>query len=115
MKDELQGIIGKNLRKYRKSQGMTREEVAEKVGISLTFYANLESGNRIMSVPTLRRIADVLCVSTDALLYDEEKSSQVKNIDLLLKEQPQKTVTLAEKVVRILVNELNAETGEIGQ
>ena len=108
MKDELQHIIGQNLRKYRNAQGLTREQVAEKVGISLTFYANLESGNRIMSVPTLRNIADALNVSTDALLYEEEKSTQVRNIELLLNEQPQQTVAVAEKIVRLLVNELHS-------
>lgn len=109
MKDELQSTIGKNLKKYRKAQGMTREKVAEKVGISLTFYANLESGNRIMSVPTLRKLADVLQTSTDAILYEEEKNSQVRNIEILLNEQSQRTAAIAEKVVRLLVNELDAE------
>ena len=107
MKDELQCLIGNNLKKYRKAQGLTRESVAEKVGISLTYYANLESGNRIMSVPILRKLADVLCTSTDAILYEEKQGSQIKNVELLLQSQSQETVILAEKVVRLLVNELN--------
>ena len=109
MKDELQTIIGRNLRKYRISQGLTRDEIAEKVGISLTYYANLESGNRIMSVPILRKLADVLCTSTDALLYEDEKNAQMRNMELLLKKQRPETVQLAEKIVRLLVNELPPE------
>lgn len=44
-KQQLAIIIGKNLLKYRTENNYTQEELAEKVGISTSFYANLERGN----------------------------------------------------------------------
>lgn len=45
-KNQLAHIIGKNLLKYRTENNLTQEELAEKVGISTSFYANIERGNR---------------------------------------------------------------------
>ena len=106
MKEQLQLTIGMNLQKFRTAQGLTREQLAEKACISATFYANLESGNRMMSVPTLCRIADALCVSTDALLYQNQPDAQHKNIELLLNSQTPKAADLSEKIIRLITNEL---------
>lgn len=46
MKDKkaLMLTIGNNLREYRLSMKMTQDEIAEKAGLSVPFYANLERG-----------------------------------------------------------------------
>lgn len=106
MHTELQRIMGNNLYKIRSAQHLTREEVAEKVGISTTFYANLESGNRMMSVPTLRKIVDVLHVSADSILYEEVHDENLKNIEMLLQTQPHEVVSFTEKIVRLIAEEL---------
>ena len=41
-KEELALLIGNNIRKYRLKQNLTQEQLAERVGISTSFYANLE-------------------------------------------------------------------------
>ena len=106
MREQLQQTIGGNLQKFRAAQGLTREELVDQVGISVSFYANLESGKRMMSIPTLCRIADVLCVSVDALLYENQPEAQRKNIELLLNIQTPKASDLSEKIVRLITNEL---------
>lgn len=52
-KEEMQKTIGHNLMRQRLAQNITREQISEKVGISTTFYANLECGNKMMSLVTL--------------------------------------------------------------
>lgn len=106
MREQLQQTIGLNLQRFRAAQGLTREELVDQVGISVSFYANLESGKRMMSIPTLCRIADVLCVSADALLYENQPEAQRKNIELLLNSQTPKASDLSEKIVRLITNEL---------
>ncbi|MBO5016358.1 MAG: helix-turn-helix transcriptional regulator [Bacteroidaceae bacterium] len=105
-KQELQYIIGNNLRRCRKVQNFTREQLAEKVGISTTFYANLESGNKMMSLVTLQKMAEVLHVSTDSLLHSDDTDGKAKNIDLLLRDQSPDNLAIIEQLVRVCVNEL---------
>ena len=106
-KKELQKIIGQNLLHARTRLGLTQEDLADKVEISTTFYANLECGNRMMSIVTLRKLADALCVSTDSLLYDDRPNAQIHSIQMMLQDQPNKVVSLSEKIIRACVNELS--------
>lgn len=108
-KDELQVTIGQNLRKIRLEQKLTIEQVAERVGISTTFYSNLESGNKMMSVETLRKMTDTLCTSADALLYGHDAENRIRSIDLLLRDQPPENIAFIEKLVRLCVNDLPQE------
>ena len=52
-KNELAGFIGSNLCTLRLDSGLTQEELAEAAGISTSFYANLERGNKGVSVAVL--------------------------------------------------------------
>lgn len=106
-KKELQRIIGQNLLHARTRLGLTQEDLADKVEISTTFYANLECGNRMMSIVTLRKLADALCVSTDSLLYDNRPNEQIHSIEMILQDQPAKVVSLSEKLIRACVDELS--------
>lgn len=107
MNTKLQNTIAYNLYRIRTEVKMTREELAEKAGISVTFYANIESGNRMMSIPTLYKLADALGVTTDSLLYEESYDEHIKNIEALLQSQPKDVVSLAEKMIRLMVMELS--------
>lgn len=112
-KQELQALIGKNLHRVRIAQKMTQEQLAEKAGLSTTFYANLECGNKMMSVVTLRKLADVLGVSTDSLLYDDRPSTASDRIQKVLRDQPDPVAEFAEKMVRICVSEMpQSDKGE---
>lgn len=118
-KDELQVMIGQNLRKIRLEQKLTIEQVAERVGISTTFYSNLESGNKMMSVETLRKITDALSISSDALLYKVDAASRLRSIEMLLRDQSPENIAFIEKLIRLCVNDLpqekKAEEGVTGR
>lgn len=62
--------LGQRIRYYRKEKGMTQEQLAETIGISLSFLGHIERGSRIMSVETLIRFATFFNVSIDDLLQD---------------------------------------------
>ena len=115
-KQEMQRTIGHNLMKQRVARNMTREQISEKVGISTTFYANLECGNKMMSVMTLRKLADALCVSTDALLYDADTSGRLRSIERLLRDQAENYIAYIEDVIRLTLHAFAqtepAENGE---
>jgi transcriptional regulator with XRE-family HTH domain len=60
--------IGNAARNARAALSLTQEDAAELIGISLEFYARIERGGTLPSVPTLARMAEALQTSTDALL-----------------------------------------------
>lgn len=64
-------IFAQNLRKYRKIRSMTQKALAKELHYSHTAIANYESGRNEPSLSDLCRLADILGVSTDALLGRE--------------------------------------------
>ena len=114
----MQKLIGHNLMRQRLAQNITREQISEKVGISTTFYANLECGNKMMSLVTLRKLADALCVSTDVLLYGDHTSGHICSIEKLLSNQSEHCVAYIENVIRLTLNilaQIENEDGEVSE
>lgn len=68
--------IGKRIKNQRELLGITREELAEKIGITPRFCYDLELGLKGMSVQTLYGLVQSLNVSSDYLLFGEAKESQ---------------------------------------
>lgn len=72
--------IGKRIRKYRKAAGLSQEDLAEKVWISVTHMSHIETGSTKLSLPVLVDIAAALNVDTDSLLFDENHIDNDKAI-----------------------------------
>ena len=99
-KQELQAVIGGNLRKFRTGQNLTIEQLAERAGISTTFYSNLECGNKMMSVATLVKLAGALHVSPDSLLYEREPPDCLESVALLLQDLPREEIAFIGEMIR---------------
>ena len=65
---QLAAIIGAGARTARNELQMTQGETAEQVGITAEFYARIERGHALPSVPTFHNMISVLQVSADELL-----------------------------------------------
>ena len=112
--ENLRKQIGVNLRKYRLREQLTQEQVAEKAEISVQFYGNIESGNRLMSMETLIALANVLGVSTDCILLGENENIHIENIGALLRDKPVPFIIKVEKAVRSIVEIfLKEESGDM--
>lgn len=105
-KDQLNELIGRNIRKYRKESRLTQEQLAERVGVSTSFCANIERGGRSMSIQVLTKFANALNVSVDSLVRDpsEVDGQHTENIRALLSESSEDVSSLAEDIVRLLVS-----------
>ena len=69
---------GERILELRKSQGLSREKLAEMADISVQFLADIEKGRKNMTVTTLRKIAHALMVTTDYLVNGtEEQNSEL--------------------------------------
>ncbi len=60
--------FGQHVRKLRKQQGLTQEELAEKALIDPKSIIEIENGKRNPSLKTMHKIAKVLKTSTSELL-----------------------------------------------
>ena len=106
-KNDLLDLIGRNLRKYRKKLNLTQADVADRANISVSFYSALENGRKTMSILVLFQIADVFEVSYDSLLREAGSEHQIKNIDLLLADQPAEIVDAVESLATLFIQTLS--------
>ena len=67
--------FGEKLKKARKEAGLSQEQLAEKLSVSRSAVAKWESGKGMPDVNNLKVIAQLLDVSVDYLLDEEEKLS----------------------------------------
>lgn len=68
METQLAKSIGAAARRARKALELTQEDAAERIGVSVEFYARIERGSSLPSVPTFVRIASSLGVSANTLI-----------------------------------------------
>jgi len=58
MEGELQRRVGRNLRRYRQSKGLSQEAFADLVGVHRTYMGGLERGERNLTLKSLERISE---------------------------------------------------------
>ena len=71
--------FGNRLREIRLGLGLTQEEFAEKIGISVDFLSLIERGVNAPSFKKLERIATSLGVSVDFLFRFSENVTRQKS------------------------------------
>lgn len=108
-KKELMALIGNNVRQYRTEKKYTQEQLANQVNINSSAITRIENGQRMMSIPILRAVAESLDVSADSLLFNRTCSTHIENIITLLNGQTESSLTHIEKVIILLI----AEYGEV--
>ena len=62
--------LGERIRRYRKALPMTQAQLGEMAQVEPSNISHIERGATKVSLPTLIKIANVLQVSPDELLYD---------------------------------------------
>ena len=100
-RENLMTIVGTNLKSYRTMRHMTQEELAEKVGVSVSFCANIERGKKGVSMFALRDFADALGITVNQLLYDRKANQHIDNIMVLLQNKSAPYLSWLEQVVSI--------------
>jgi len=92
--------IGQRIRRFRKAQGLSQEQLAEAVNISTPHMSHIETGNTKLSLPVLVSLAAHLNISVDELLFDSpanRKINALKEIEAILEScTPKQTVIISE-------------------
>ena len=76
--------IGQRIRKKRKAQGLSQEDLAEKIGISTTHMSHIETGNTKLSLPVFVSVADALNCRTDELLHESDSAGKSASAESIL-------------------------------
>ena len=65
-------IVGQAIKKYRKEKGLTQEQLADKVSISISYLTKIEAPNcdQAFSLEVIFDIAEVLDIPAHTLLED---------------------------------------------
>ena len=80
--------IGMRIRKQREFLGLTRERLAELLEVTPKFCSDIELGHKGMSVATLCRLAEVLRLSTDYILFGAHTANNLEEITQMLAQCP---------------------------
>ena len=66
--------IGMRISSRRKQLGLTQEQIADKMDVSIQMISNLERGNKAIKIDNLIKISELLSVSTDYILTGKTTS-----------------------------------------
>ena len=79
-KQELDILIGGNIKRERTKAGFTQETFSELIGIGTKSLSAIERGTVGVSLSTLLKICNVLSISSNSLLYENSHKNDVQAI-----------------------------------
>ena len=86
--EALQRTIGKNIRAYRKEQGIRQNDFAKRVGTTSTTLSKIENGDVSIRMDMLEKIAEELgkpiqqiIFSDDVIMLDNNILKKIQNSD----------------------------------
>lgn len=106
--------IGQRLRQRRTELGLTREKMAELANIGTGYYGQLEIGTSQMSLDTLMKLAQAMHVSTDYILFGNDRApGDASPVIDLLNHCTDRELKLAEEVLKLFLM-YNPHSGKDG-
>ncbi len=99
-----QKLINDNIKNLRINHGLTQEEFAEKIGISVQGLSNLERNRYQPTSETVDKICMNFNISPAELLISKfrDKNDLIKTINILLKDCSQKKLKQIYDIIKII-------------
>ena len=72
--------IGKSIKMCRNSLGLSQEDLAEKIGMSMSYISLIEQGKRDPAISTIDHIASALGVPVSLLTFLAADPSELKGV-----------------------------------
>ncbi len=101
--------VGERINALRKRRGYSREKLSELADISVQFLADIEKGRKSMTIPTLRRIAAALNVTTDFIVNGTEENTDNSHIITMLSSLSERQKAYAEKLLAVFAEAISKE------
>ena len=106
-KKEINVQVGGQIRRAREAAGLTQERFAELVGISPQNVSCVERGLAGVSLTVLRRMCEILHVSSDTLLMGDLGNNDVDVIAERLRQLPPEQFRVVQEVINRLLELTN--------
>lgn len=101
--------LGAKIKRLRQKQGLTQEQLAEKIDIATRTMSGIETGENFVTSETLEKILDVLNISSSELFAfdhikpkDELKQEIISDIQNL---NDRNTIETVYKIVKAAISE----------
>ena len=91
--------VGRRVRQAREAAGLTQERFAELIGVSPQNISCVERGLADVSLTVLRRMCQILRVSSDTLLMGEQRSNDVDALARRLGQLPPEQFRVVQEVI----------------
>lgn len=100
--------IGKRIQGRRKQMGLTQEQLADKMDVSIQMVSNLERGNKSIRIENLIKLSEILDISTDYILTGKETTEDMQ----VLTEQMASLSQKERKMMKLLMDFCLSENDE---
>lgn len=105
-------LIGRRIKEARHKLGLTQEELGERARLHYSYIGQVERGNKIPSLKTLKKIAQALNIKLEVLLEDspeKEISPQhllAQELMATIKNSPPEDIKMYIRIIRQIQNRL---------
>ena len=96
---EINVEVGRRIRRAREAAGLTQERFAELIGVSPQNVSCVERGLAGVSLTVLRRMCEILRVSSDSLLLGADGGNDVDAIAERLRRLPPEQFRVVQEVI----------------
>ena len=106
---ELNVLVGGNIKREREKAGFTQDQFSELLGIGSKSLSSIERGVVGVSLSTLLRICDILHISANMLLYEQNQKNDADGIVFQLKSLNTEQFQIASNVMANLMKAFSME------
>ena len=106
-------VLGKKIKETRLKLGLTQEGLGQRAKLHYSYIGQVERGNKVPSIRTLKRIASALNIQVESLLYQDvgrksgDEDILVRELVNVVRDCPPGELKLILNIVRQLKRYLN--------
>ncbi|HBX22765.1 MAG TPA: XRE family transcriptional regulator [Desulfotomaculum sp.] len=106
-------VLGKKIKETRLKLGLTQEGLGKRAKLHYSYIGQVERGNKVPSIRTLKRIASALNIQVESLLYQDigrrsgDEDILVRELVNVVRDCPPGELKLILNIVRQLKRYLN--------
>ena len=97
--------IGNRIQNRRKQLGLTQEQLAEAMNVSIQMVSNLERGNKAIRIDNLINLSQILDISTDYILTGRKTADDLQALAAHIAALPEKSRKMVEMLVDYCLSE----------
>lgn len=98
-------LVGKRIKSAREESGITQEEFAEKLGVSVSFISQVEGGGKKFNLSRIIEASKILEKPVEYFIdgYERKKSSEFDEIISILNKMGNKKIKMVYKILIAII------------